>query len=1086
MGTVKYSGPVASFHCPTEATIRSLKVHFSPKQEGSGTPSPENVREIVGWDGVEVQQSGKNLWGGSAMKEAIENVFPIISTENNVITYSNSWASQADGSVLFSTFKPNTQYTLILTYSKSTNVYTHIAFLYSDGSFTMHNRVAPDNPNTKTTEIYVSKADKTLTAIIRKADEYSNVTLYCDESGLFEGIRTKSEFEPYHGSTTNYEFGVLGKNKFDVSKLSAEKEAWTIDILDLPPATYTMSSNKGTVADTSIYMYFRITGNSTLSNANVVYSEHSVTLTIEKGQTAEIVYRRSSGTNLYSDYNWQIELGSTATTYEPYDPNHTVYGGWVDLVSGEVQEEWIKINIPVTQTLGGQLNGYNRDISTERYFQISSPSLGTHQALLSNKAISANCRNDNEQFRIGPDGTSLIHYALPNSTLGITTSDTVDDRNSKIIAWLTENPIEVVYNLKNPNTYNLPPNSSELKTFLSQNNIWSNADYVEVEYDLHETQNILARKQFIIANQPHVVTPAAAPLQNFVTDMAAPLKECKVHFGPKQDLNGYSKPWVGGSGKNLFNAATSTPKKYIGSDGNIHVSDDWSASDYIAVTPSETYTISGADAPGGTGCHAFYDSNKDFVSAVTGYDHMTFTVPEEAMYVRFSVRTETPTTVQLEVGSAATAYEPWENVCSIGGWDNVIFNKSGKNLIREDAEWYSFKCRPSNNVLIGSSYNTIVVPVPVGTIRIHQGHVAGSYINYVCLADKLPEEGDIIYEGASKSGWTNYTVDNSAGHPYLLIHGPTSTPTVTPSEWSRINENYVLLGEYEGNGYDPVQGATIPVTFPSVINVLSSTTITTNKTLSSTGEETSETGMSLTNYIKVNEGNIYKLTFTSKEGARTRRIYGYDANKEPVESLASASWVTVDTVGTIQATIPSGVEYIRACYKTADENIFLEGPESSVIYGGYVDLVNGELVQEWHTISIDETTPMRVFTPDARSQGTYCNASYWLSTFNAPNGAGYEPYSYDGFCNKLVYYENNYAQNSRAAAYNSTADICLEGVRSQEDYLTWLTENGPITICYRLKDPIHYSLTTTQLKTLRGTNNVWSNAGDITLSYWKH
>ena len=62
MGTVKYTGPVASFHCPTEATIRSLKVHFSPKQEGSGDPSPENVREIEGRDGVEVSQHGRNLY----------------------------------------------------------------------------------------------------------------------------------------------------------------------------------------------------------------------------------------------------------------------------------------------------------------------------------------------------------------------------------------------------------------------------------------------------------------------------------------------------------------------------------------------------------------------------------------------------------------------------------------------------------------------------------------------------------------------------------------------------------------------------------------------------------------------------------------------------------------------------------------------------------------------------------------------------------------------------------------------------------------------------------------------------------------
>ena len=61
MGVVKYTGPVASFHCPTNAEIRSLKVHFSPKQEGSGDPSPENVREIMGWDGVEQYYSGKNI-----------------------------------------------------------------------------------------------------------------------------------------------------------------------------------------------------------------------------------------------------------------------------------------------------------------------------------------------------------------------------------------------------------------------------------------------------------------------------------------------------------------------------------------------------------------------------------------------------------------------------------------------------------------------------------------------------------------------------------------------------------------------------------------------------------------------------------------------------------------------------------------------------------------------------------------------------------------------------------------------------------------------------------------------------------------
>ena len=94
MGTVKYSGPVASFHCPTNAEIRSLKVHFSPKQEGSGDPSPENIRPIVGWDGVEVYRNdsttdyefgvlGKNKFNGTIVNRNIDSKGKILATDLN-------------------------------------------------------------------------------------------------------------------------------------------------------------------------------------------------------------------------------------------------------------------------------------------------------------------------------------------------------------------------------------------------------------------------------------------------------------------------------------------------------------------------------------------------------------------------------------------------------------------------------------------------------------------------------------------------------------------------------------------------------------------------------------------------------------------------------------------------------------------------------------------------------------------------------------------------------------------------------------------------------------------------------------------
>ena len=79
-----------------------------------------------------------------------------------------------------------------------------------------------------------------------------------------------------------------------------------------------------------------------------------------------------------------------------------------------------------------------------------------------------------------------------NSDLGIDAEDDVTVRKTKVNTYLAQHPLFICYKLRVPNTYHLAP--TQLQTFLSHNNVWSNADYVEVEYDLHETQSILARK----------------------------------------------------------------------------------------------------------------------------------------------------------------------------------------------------------------------------------------------------------------------------------------------------------------------------------------------------------------------------------------------------------------------------------------------------------------------------------------------------------------------------------------------------------------------------------------------------------------
>ena len=46
---------------PEYKSLVKLKTTFSPKQAGTGDPSPENIRSISGWDEVTVTRCGKNL-----------------------------------------------------------------------------------------------------------------------------------------------------------------------------------------------------------------------------------------------------------------------------------------------------------------------------------------------------------------------------------------------------------------------------------------------------------------------------------------------------------------------------------------------------------------------------------------------------------------------------------------------------------------------------------------------------------------------------------------------------------------------------------------------------------------------------------------------------------------------------------------------------------------------------------------------------------------------------------------------------------------------------------------------------------------
>lgn len=130
-------------------------------------------------------------------------------------------------------------------------------------------------------------------------------------------------------------------------------------------------------------------------------------------------------------------------------------------------------------------------------------------------------------------------------------------------------------------------------------------------------------------------------------------------------ISGWTGAKVTRTGKNLLGPSTCTPKKFIKQDGTIGNSDNWSVSDFIPVKGGQIYTISGIINSGSAAHHAFYDSSKTFKISVLARNHATFIVPDDASFVRLSMNTETPDTIQLELGSTASEFVPFEEIYSV-------------------------------------------------------------------------------------------------------------------------------------------------------------------------------------------------------------------------------------------------------------------------------------------------------------------------------------------------------------------------------------------------------------------------------------
>lgn len=148
----------------------------------------------------------------------------------------------------------------------------------------------------------------------------------------------------------------------------------------------------------------------------------------------------------------------------------------------------------------------------------------------------------------------------------------------------------------------------------------------------------------------------------------------EIPLEPVQDLHGYDYPWPAGGGKNLLD-----PSEYergtIASDGSIDYRANRATTGFIPITGGNTYYFSVHETGWYfAGCRS-YNSNKEPIESSNILDRV-ITTDNNAAYIRGILRrsdganfvlTDIPNT-QCELGSTATDYAPYTNICPISGW----------------------------------------------------------------------------------------------------------------------------------------------------------------------------------------------------------------------------------------------------------------------------------------------------------------------------------------------------------------------------------------------------------------------------------
>ena len=353
------SGAIASFSDGAgNRNIKSLIVNIEPVQDLHGQDAPYPAGGGAQLFNTSTINEGKDLDGSGQL---------VNSSVNNTTDYIP---------VL-----PNTKYTISQDSFSGTKT---IAFYLSDKTYLSGGSNYTETPYTFTTSatcayVRFSYAQENTSSLLFNKGEYSNICPITGWTGASAARTGKNLF-----NKTNTSLQIANADIFN-SKIETGTSGRLICFIPCVPDTnYTVSRNRVIENERFQVGYTIESPSNNVSVLGLVYAESagtigdSMTLTVKTGENARylVVWAYWGGQANALD-TLQIEFGSTATDYEPYQGTtltasfgQTVYGGEYEVVSGKVKpyKEYDSYN---GETLTGRWMS-----SIDKYVEGTTPTIG--------------------------------------------------------------------------------------------------------------------------------------------------------------------------------------------------------------------------------------------------------------------------------------------------------------------------------------------------------------------------------------------------------------------------------------------------------------------------------------------------------------------------------------------------------------------------------------------------------------------------------------------------------------------------------------------------------------------------------------